>query len=196
MLKNLTKAILKIKAFYKRFALILGIVLPICLYAFMPGVSVFTTPLSFFGITQKTQTLWIVFNQLMAIALLMFGLKANENLAEHPQNKKRKKILEILLVVSVMAFALSGMITMDIHIPHLTLAGIFFLVYVGYIFWYGYFSKHKTISLSLWSILIVVLNLIAIGLTFYFGISYGFFEIVFIFTVVFWNFLMIKYKKV
>ena len=93
MFKKLSSALFKIKAFYKRFALVLGIVIPICLYLFMPGVSVFTTPLSFFGITPKTQTLWIVFNQLMAIALLMFGLKANESLADHPKIKKRKKIL-------------------------------------------------------------------------------------------------------
>lgn len=146
MFKKLSSVLFKIKAFYKRFALILGIVIPICLYLFMPGVSVFTTPLSFFGITPKTQTLWIVFNQLMAIALLMFGLKANESLADHPKIKKRKKILEVLLVIAILAFSSSGMITMDIHIPHLTLAGIFFLVYVGYIFWYGYFSKHKNIA--------------------------------------------------
>lgn len=171
---------------YKKVSLILGFVIPIVCYLLLPDASLLSDPLSRFGIEPRTQTLWIVFNQLMSIALLMIGNMANEKF-----EGRRRKIMNTLLVFSCLNFSLSGMITMDIHIPHLTLAALFFLGYCAYMFWYGKFSR---LSVGVICTILVLFPALAIGITPIMGISYGMFEVVFILSVIVFNTLIISGK--
>lgn len=175
---------------YKKTSLVLGVLIPIICYLLLPDASILEDPLSRFGIESKTQTIWIVFNQLMSIAILAIGAKANEKF----KDIKTKRILDSLLVFSGMTFALSGMITMDMHIPHLTLAALFFLSYCAYMFWYGFFKRHERITTSVISTILVIFPALAIAITPFMGISYAMFEIVFIASVVIWNYLIITDK--
>jgi len=196
LLKTIQPMLKKAKFFYKKSALVLGVLIPLLLlYVFSPGLNMFNAPLSIFGITESTQTIWIMFNQMMSITLMMFGLNANQNLPDSINKKRNKKILDGILAVAIVAFSASGMITMDIHLAHLTLAGIFFVSYMAYIFWYGYYSRNPSIILSLWATGICLLSLAAIAVTFIMGYSYGFFEVIFILCVLLWNILMFRHKK-
>jgi hypothetical protein len=171
---------------YKKGSLVLGFIIPIVCFLMLPDVSLLEDPLSRFGIEPRTQTLWIIFNQLMSIALLVMGRSANEGFSGI-----KRRILDGLLIFSCMNFALSGFITMDMHIPHLTLATLFFLGYCAYMFWFGRFSK---LSVSLICTILVLFPSLTIAITPFLGISYGLFEVVFILSVVIFNALLVSGK--
>lgn len=175
--------------YYRKISIILGIIIPIICYFMISDANILNDPLSRFGIEPQTKAIWILFNQLMALSLLSTGIESNKII----KNTLHKRILSYLLYPSLICFSLSGFITMDIKYIHLSLAAAFFLLYLGYIFWYGIFSKIKRITaLSSIIVLVCVLSLlISISLK----ISYGVFEVVFILSVIIWNYIMIYSKK-
>lgn len=173
---------------YRRLSIIIGIIIPIICYFAIPNINILNDPLSRFGIEPETKFVWILFNQLMSLALLSIGRECNERIT----NPLHNKILKWLLYLALACFSLSGFITMDIKYPHLTLAGLFFLLYVGYIFWYGVFIKVRRITIL--SIILVALCVLALFPTFMLSISYGSFEVVFISSVIIWNYVMMKFN--
>lgn len=173
---------------YRRLSIIIGIIIPIICYYAIPNISILNDPLSRFGIEPETKFIWIAFNQLMSLALLSIGLESNEKI----KNTLHKKILDWLLYLSLICFSLSGFITMDIKYLHLTLAGAFFLLYIGYIFWYGIFIKVKKITII--SSILVALCVLALFPTFMLPISYGSFEVVFVSSVIFWSYIMMGFN--
>ena len=173
---------------YRRLSIIIGIAIPIICYYAIPNISILNDPLSRFGIEPETKFIWIAFNQLMSLALLSIGLESNEKI----KNTLHKKILDWLLYLSLICFSLSGFITMDIKYLHLTLAGAFFLLYIGYIFWYGIFIKVKKVTII--SSILVVLCVLALFPTFMLPISYGSFEVVFVSSVIFWSYIIMRFN--
>ena len=173
---------------YRRLSIIIGIAIPIICYYAIPNISILNDPLSRFGIEPETKFIWISFNQLMSLALLSIGLESNEKI----KNTLHKKILDWLLYLSLICFSLSGFITMDIKYLHLTLAGAFFLLYIGYIFWYGIFIKVKKVTII--SSILVVLCVLALFPTFMLPISYGSFEVVFVSSVIFWSYIIMRFN--
>lgn len=174
---------------YRKLSLILGILIPIVCFLMIPDISIINDPLSRFGIEDNTRIIWIIFNILMAFALFSIGYESNKEI----EDATKRKMLNYLISFSSMFFALSGVITMDIKIPHLTLAGLFFLSYTAYIFWYGMFCKYK--RLTLYSMILTCVTLVPAIPTFAMDISYGTFEVVFISVVVTWNYLLIYSKR-
>lgn len=173
---------------YRRLSIIIGIIIPILCYYAIPSINILNDPLSRFGIEPSTKFIWILFNQLMSLALLSIGMECNERIT----NKLQNKILKFLLYTSLACFSLSGFITMDIKYIHLTLAGLFFLLYIGYIFWYGIFVRIKKITML--SMLLVSICVFALFPTFMLPISYGSFEVVFILSLIIWNYSMMRFN--
>lgn len=173
---------------YRRLSIIIGILIPIICYMSIPNISILHDPLSRFGIEPDTKIVWIAFNQLMSLALLSIGIESNT----HIVNLFHRKILKWLLYISIACFSLSGFITMDIKYIHITLAGLFFMLYVGYIFWYGVMLKNRRITIL--SMILVSLCVLAIFPTFMLPISYGSFEVVFVSSLIIWNYIMMRYN--
>lgn len=174
---------------YRRLSILIGVLIPILCYISIPDINILNDPLSRFGIEPTTKFVWILFNQLMVLALFSIGRDAIKLI----KNNFHKLILNWLLYPSLIGFSLSGFITMDIKFIHLTLAGIFFLLYVGFIFWYGVFIKNKFITLT--SIILVSLCVIGVIPSFLLEISYGTFEVIFISAIITWNHILIQFLK-
>lgn len=185
MINNIMRSLLN---YYRKISIIIGIIISIVCYLMITDANILNDPLSRFGIEPQTKEMWILFNQLMALSLLSSGIESNKII----NNLLYKKILNYLLYTSLICFSLSGFITMDIRYIHLSLAAAFFLLYLGYIFWYGIFSRIKRITAL--SSIIVLLCVLSLIITIILKISYGVFEVIFILSVIIWNYIMI-YKK-
>lgn len=174
---------------YRKLSLILGILIPVICFSMIPDISIINDPLSRFGIEDNTKIIWIIFNVLMAFALFSIGYEANQDI----EDPTKRKLLNYLISFSSMFFALSGIITMEFKVPHLTLAGLFFFSYTAYIFWYGMFSKYK--RQTLYSMILTGVTFLPVIPTFTMDISYGSFEVVFISVVIIWNYFLIYSKR-
>ena len=150
----------------------------------IPGINILNDPLSRFGVEQNTKLIWLSFIIIMGIALLIFGKSANNNIL----NKTHRYILNLVLYTAIGSFIMSGIIDMTVQLTHLVLAGMFFLLYVLYIFIFGIYSSQYRILR--YAICITIINLLFLIPTFTLGISYGLFEVVFIGSVLFWNFIL------
>ncbi len=178
----------KVVVWYRRLSIIIGILIPIICYMSIPNISILNDPLSRFGIEPDTKFVWVAFNQLMSLALLSIGIESNT----HITIPYHKKVLDWMLYISIGCFSLSGFITMDIKYIHLTLAGLFFMLYVGYIFWYGIMLKDRKVTIL--SMVLVSLCVLALFPTFMLPISYGSFEVVFVSSLLIWNYIMMRYN--
>ena len=173
---------------YRRLSIILGVIIPILCYISIPNISILNDPLSRFGIEPDTKLIWIIFNQMMCLSLLSIGIESNS----HIISSYHRKVLNTLLYSSITCFSLSGFITMDIRYLHLTLAGLFFMLYIGYIFWYGIILRN--IKMTIISMILVSLCILALFPTFMLPISYGSFEVIFVSSIIIWNYIMIRYN--
>lgn len=182
------KALRLFIVWYRRISIVLGIIIPVICYMSIPTISILNDPLSRFGIEPDTKIIWVIFNQLMCLSLLSIGVESNS----HISSIFHKKLLDMLLYSSIICFSLSGFITMDIRYLHLTLAGLFFMLYIGYIFWYGIMLRDRKITLI--SLLLVSLCVMALFPTLMLPISYGSFEVVFISSIIIWSYIMIRYN--
>lgn len=161
-----------------------GFITPIFCYNMIPGISILHDPLSRFGVEPNTKVIWLIFIFIMGIALLVFGKNANNNI----MNKTHRYILNLVLYTSIGSFIMSGVIDMNVRLTHLVLAGLFFLLYVIYIFIFGIYATQYRILR--YAICITIINLLFLIPTFTMGISYGLFEVVFVGSVLFWNFIL------
>lgn len=161
-----------------------GFITPIFCYNMIPDINILHDPLSRFGIEQSTKIIWLIFILIMGTVLLIIGKKANDNIL----NKTKRYILNLILYTAIGSFIMSGVIDMSIKMTHLVLAALFFLLYVVYIFIFGIYSSQYRILR--YAICITIINLLVLIPTFTLGISYGLFEVVFIGSVLFWNFVL------
>ncbi len=161
-----------------------GFITPIFCYNMIPDINILHDPLSRFGVEQSTRFIWLGFILIMGTALLVFGKNANNNIL----NKTHRYILNLVLYTAIGSFIMSGFIDMNVRMTHLVLAGMFFLMYVAYIFIFGICAKQYRILR--YAICITIINLLFLIPTFTLGISYGLFEVVFVGSVLFWNFIL------
>jgi hypothetical protein len=164
--------------------LLIGLLTPIFCYCIVPGISIINDPLSRFGIEENTKVVWLGFIITMALSLLFFGKAANMKIA----NLSHRTQLNLILYTAIVSFILSGIIDMSIRMTHLVFACVFFLFYVIYIIIFGIYSEQYRILR--YAILLGLVNVLFLIPTFTLGISFGIFEIVFICSVIFWNFIL------
>lgn len=164
---------------------ILGIFIPILCIYLIPEWNVYAEPLSKFGISKETKYLWLAFIQVIAGLLYVNNTGIITQITEKIGNI-RKKILQIINLISITSLSLSGFITMDIRYPHLIFAIIFFLFYTAFIFWWGVFNIKYNLKIAAFSIITSLLILVSTW-TIKMGYGYGVFEIVFIISIIVWN---------
>jgi len=173
------------KIFYimRHLVLFIGFMIPLFCYNINP-IDILRDPLSRFGIDDSTQLIWISFNTIMALALLIFGISSNNRI----QNLATRRVLDYVLYTALSAFVLSGFITMDVRIIHIILAGLFFMLYVVYILIFG--ISYREFGLFKYAVALGIINIMFILTTISLNISYCIFEIGFICSIIFWNSIM------
>ena len=178
------------KHFRKRlyvFTSIIGIIIPIMCFYMLPNINILTDPLSKFGIAQETRLIWMAFLQVLAILLYLSNLNRIDKIKKNI-NKFEITILTIINILSSVSLSLTGLIDMSIKYAHLGFAGIFFLAYTGFIFWWGFLNiktnlKEATLSIAI-ALLILISSIITINFT---SFGYGISEIIFIILIIYWN---------
>ena len=158
-------------------SIILGIVIPLTCFFLLPKMDILFEPLSIFGISKETSSIWFIFIQFISITLFALNY-----------GRSNLKTLAVLNTTSSLSLSLVGIIDMNTRFLHNSFALIFFLSYTGYIFWYGYNLIHTntksaimSISISIFIILSSFISIVGLEL------GYGIFELIFISSIIFWN---------
>jgi hypothetical protein len=169
------------------FSSIIGILIPIFCYYLLPNINILYEPLSKFGIAKETRFIWMGFMQILAVLLYLNNLNNIEKIHKNI-NTFELTILTVINIVASISLSLTGLIDMSIKYVHLGFAGIFFLAYTGFIFWWGFLNiKHNLrdaiLSISISLLILLSFFIIVEYMTFGYGVS----EVIFIILITYWN---------
>ena len=180
------RVVKKIRKIYIIFSITLGFITPlICLY-FFPEFDPRKHPVSYFGILQKTNWIFMISLIIFSIAILWNGLTIIKKIIK---NEKYKFWLELILLPSSLCLFLTGVVTMDFGLLHQIPALLFFLSYNFFIFLFGVLRSTSYVRKGLFSVIIGSLMLFSSLLLIPFP-SYGVAEIIYIFFILLWNIVM------
>lgn len=165
----------------------IGILIPIFCFYLLPNINILVDPLSKFGIAKETRFIWMFFLQILSLLLYLSNLNSIEKIQKNI-NTFELTVLTTINIISSVSLSLTGLIDMSIKYVHLGFAGVFFLAYTGFIFWWGFLNiktnlKHAILSIVI-ALLILLSSFITIG---YMAFGYGLSEVIFIILIIYWN---------
>ena len=176
---------------YLLFSMSLGVASPLVCWYMIPDFNPIEKPLSYFGVAEITAWYW---NLSLIIISFAIYLNAKKSLSIYFKKLKTLRILRVLLAVSFISLFLTALIPMNREVLHRISASGFFLTYNFFVFFFGISRSIKYLRKGLFSIFIGVLMLLSSLLLIPFP-SYGIFEIVYVFLIIFWN-ASLFYKRV
>ena len=178
----------KIKAIWIDMSILLALVIPIVSSFLIKDWSVYTNALSDFGTRPATAGLWPVY-----LTLAVFGLWSNgSNVIEQRYTGIRAHVLSYMLNISCAGLFLTAIITEEFRYMHGTVAGVFFLVYMLFIFLYGLWQiKRLSFKEGVFSVTIGILLLLTTLLMIPFT-GLAMFEIAYIILIALWNWAIAK----
>lgn len=149
-------------------------------------------PLSYFGIIDKTSTIWTISLIIVAMGLLWGGFT---RVNQFFKNTKYKLILKTIVFFSFICLIMTAVIPMNEGLWHKLPAILFFLSYNFFVFLFGLFRSLSQVRNGFFSVCIGSLMLLSILFLIPFpkgGVS----EILYIQLISFWNlFMLIKGNK-
>jgi len=149
-------------------------------------------PLSYFGIIDKTSTIWTISLIIVAIALLWGGFT---RVNQFFKSIKQKFILKTIVFFSFVCLIMTAVIPMNEGLWHKLPAILFFLSYNFFVFLFGLFRSLSQVRDGFFSVCIGSLMLLSILFLIPFpkgGVS----EILYIQLISFWNlFMLVKGNK-
>lgn len=182
----------KLRRIYITISILLGIFSPILCYILLPEFNIIEHPLSYFGVVEKTNLFWQVSLILIALGLLVNGLRAINNFI---RRIGFHIALKIILLTSVFFLILTASFSMQYDFWHHLFAILFFLLYNFFVFFFGLIRSLSYVRRGLFSVVIGCLMLFSSLLLLPFPSS-GIAEIAHISLIIFWNTsIFLKRKK-
>ena len=185
------KRIKVIRRIYIMFSILLGIGAPILCYWLIPHFNIENDPLSKFGISEHTSSIWLVSLMFISIGLWLNG---EYRIEEMIRKKKWRPLLKWLLRVSTFSLLLMALIDMNWYWTHQILALLFFCGYNIFVFAFGIIRSLTYARRGIFSIIMATLMLFTSLLLLPFP-SYGIAEIFYIFFIIMWNTKILFRKK-
>ena len=176
---------------YLLFSMSLGVISPLICWYMIPDFNPIEKPLSYFGVAEITAWYW---NLSLIIISFAIYLNAKKSLHIYFNKLKTLRILRILLTVSFVSLFLTAAVPMNRDVLHRISASGFFLTYNFFVFFFGISRSLKYLRKGLLSIFVGALMLLSSLLLIPFP-SYGVFEIVYVFLIIFWN-ASLFYKRI
>ncbi len=165
----------------------IGILIPIFCFYLLPNINILSEPLSKFGIAEETRFIWMFFLQILSLLLYLSNLNSIEKIQKNI-NTFELTILTTINIISSVSLSLTGLIDMSIKYIHLGFAGVFFLAYTGFIFWWGFLNIKHNLKDAILSISISILILLSFFIIVkYMSFGYGISEVIFIILITYWN---------
>jgi hypothetical protein len=165
----------------------IGILIPIFCFYLLPNINILSEPLSKFGIAEETRFIWMFFLQILSLLLYLSNLNSIEKIQKNI-NTFELTILTTINIISSVSLSLTGLIDMSIKYVHLGFAGVFFLAYTGFIFWWGFLNIKHNLKDAILSISISILILLSFFIIVkYMSFGYGISEVIFIILITYWN---------
>ncbi len=189
----------KIRKIYIGFSILIGILSPLVVYiSFVDwnGDGVINNadffdprekPLSYFGIIDKTSTIWTISLIIVAVGLVWGGFT---RINQFFKNLKQKNTLKTIVFFSFTCLIITAIIPMNEGLWHKLPAILFFLSYNFFIFLFGLFRSFSQVRNGFFSVCIGSLMLLSTLFLIPFpkgGIS----EILYIQLIAYWNLLML-----
>ena len=144
-------------------------------------------PLSYFGIIDKTSTIWTVSLIIIAIGLLWGGFT---RVNQFFKDLKQKITLKIIVSFSFLCLIMTALIPMNVGLWHKVPAILFFLSYNFFVFVFGLLRSFSQVRSGFFSVCVGSLMLLSTLLLIPFpkgGVS----EILYIQLIAFWNLYML-----
>lgn len=181
----------KIKRHWVEITLSVAFGIPILAVIIVDDWSVYTNALSDFGTDPRTAGFWSVYLLLTAIALWLNGNSKVEDSFRGRENH----ILSLLLNIACIGLFLTGLITSTYMELHGIVAGCFFVSYVLFIFFYGFWQiknnlKEGAVSIVT-SFILLLTSLLTIPVT-----GLALFEICYILVIILWNWVVRERNRI
>jgi len=195
----MSKKIKKIRKLYISFSILIGILSPLVIYisfvdwngdGIINNADFFDPrekPLSYFGIIDKTSTIWTISLIIVAIGLLWGGFT---RINQFFKDFKQKITLKIIVFFAFICLIMTAIIPMNEGLLHKLPAILFFLSYNFFVFAFGLLRSLSQVRSGLFSVCIGSLMLLSTLLLIPFpkgGVS----EILYIQLIAFWNLFML-----
>ena len=196
---SMSKKIKKIRKLYISFSILIGILSPLVIYisfvdwngdGIINNADFFDPrekPLSYFGIIDKTSTIWTISLIIVAIGLLWGGFT---RINQFFKDFKQKITLKIIVFFAFICLIMTAIIPMNEGLWHKLPAILFFLSYNFFVFTFGLLRSLSQVRSGLFSVCIGSLMLLSTLLLISFpkgGVS----EILYIQLIAFWNLFML-----
>ena len=196
---SMSKKIKKIRKLYISFSILIGILSPLVIYisfvdwngdGIINNADFFDPrekPLSYFGIIDKTSTIWTISLIIVAIGLLWGGFT---RINQFFKDFKQKITLKIIVFFAFICLIMTAIIPMNEGLWHKLPAILFFLSYNFFVFAFGLLRSLSQVRSGLFSVCIGSLMLLSTLLLIPFpkgGVS----EILYIQLIAFWNLFML-----
>jgi len=173
----------KLKSRWIDTSFILGLTIPLIASLLIRDWSVYTGAISDFGTQPATAGFWPVYITVSAVGLWINGT----SMIEQKYEGFKSHVLYYMLNASCTGLFLVAIITDEFKYVHFIAATVFFLVYMLFIFAYGFWQikkisfKEGSFSVSI-AILLLLTTLLAIPFT-----GLAIFEITYLALIIFWN---------
>jgi len=163
--------------------LVLALSIPLIAGMVVDDWSIYTNALSRFGVLPITAGIWPIYLGIVSIGLWLNG----STMIEDKYDGIKSHVLSYMLNAACTGLMLTAIITEELRIVHLIVATTFFVMYVVFIFLYGWWQirstdfKEGTFSVVI-SILLLLTTLLMIPFT-----GLAMFELTYISILLFWN---------
>jgi len=196
---SMSKKIKKIRKLYISFSILIGILSPLVIYisfvdwngdGIINNADFFDPrekPLSYFGIIDKTSTIWTISLIIVAIGLLWGGFT---RIDQFFKDLKHKIILKTIVFFAFICLIMTAIIPMNEGLWHKLPAILFFLSYNFFVFTFGLLRSLSQVRSGFFSVCIGSLMLLSTLFLIPFpkgGVS----EILYIQLIAFWNLFML-----
>ena len=172
----------KMKRHWVEISISIAFSVPLLAVLIVDDWDIYTDALSDFGTNPNTAGFWSVYLVLVSVMLWINGSEKIESSYEGRQ----AHLLSLMLNLSCIGLVFTGLITNSFNELHGIMAGVFFITYDIFIFFYGFWMlkrklKEGAISVIA-SFLLLATSLLTIPVT-----GLALFEIVYITIIIYWN---------
>ncbi len=173
-----------IRRIFLTFSILLGVFSPIYFWFKFPDFNPLIEPISTFGVKESTYQFWSFVLIVLAVAMVLNALKA---IKFHFRLRKIRLFLKSVVGISSIALLLVALVSMEYNetVHHLA-AIVYFMLYNFFVFVFGLIRMYRDLRKGFFSVIMGCLMLLSTLLIIPFE-SYGVFEIVYVFLVLFWN---------